>query len=523
MLTTISINKSESGWPSAYSPSSDDIKAYLLGWRMCNSDGTAPYVSGDKYWQRWNDASIMVATTPTTGYPDSEQYSAIVANETGAPVSVTIGGDVKIYRGETTFSTPTLAEISLAWEEISESIENRLIATHKYLVYIEGKANDTGVLDVTLTATNGVDSESADPFTEDDTVFTRRYLTFTPAVVDDWQLMLTTDYIASTPVDYTFRKPVIIDLTMAPDLPLHLQEYFGVTAPIDMSDEQLVEYYDSIGFVELFKSGNVTVDGVSTTTLTNSGKNILIAPFESGDIDDTGNIEDAAKVRSADLVPINSNTEYIFSNNQSYTTVVTHYYDENEDYIGYAIVGTAAFTTPNAAKYLRLVVTGTETDMSGQLEEGSSATAYVEARADSVLIPVDAEFLAINDVFNELDVNLALFIKRVAREEVVISSGEGTLPNEGTGSCLVYDATSKYTGTVSGTTVTTTAPDSTYYVIYELAEEEYIQVTIDRSNWTFGSNNQLISSVPLAYDINGTYYYAKTDNYVYNRVNILEI
>ncbi len=87
----------------------------------------------------------------------------------------------------------------------------------------------------------------------------------------------------------------------------------------------------------------------------------------------------------------------------------------------------------------------------------------------------------------------------------------------------MYDATSKYTGTVSGTTVTTTAPDSTYYVIYELAEEEYIQVTIDRSNWTFGSNNQLISSVPLAYDINGTYYYAKTDNYVYNRVNILEI
>lgn len=98
-----------------------------------------------------------------------------------------------------------------------------------------------------------------------------------------------------------------------------------------------------------------------------------------------------------------------------------------------------------------------------------------------------------------------------------------SVEHEGTGSCLVYDATSKYTGTVSGTTVTTTAPDSTYYVIYELAEEEYIQVTIDRSNWTFGSNNQLISSVPLAYDINGTYYYAKTDNYVYNRVNILEI
>lgn len=522
MLTTIKINKTDSGWPASYEPSSDEIKAYFLGWRLCDADG-APYVSGDKYWHKWTDLSGITDTCPTTSYVGSERHLAIVASDTPEEVEVDIDTDLRIFSGDNYIGADVPAEIDLSWTEIVENIESKLIATHKYLIYIEGKANASGVLDITFTATNGVITEQADPFTENDTAYVRRYLTITPAVVDNWQLSLRTDYVASTPVDYSFRKPVIIDLTTAPDLPLYLQEYFEVTSPLEMSDTQLVEYYDSIGFVELFKSGNVTVDGVSTTTLTNSGKNILIAPFESGDIDDTGDIEDAAKVRSADLVPINSNTEYIFSNNQSYTTVVTHYYDENEDYIGYAIVGTAAFTTPNAAKYTRLVVTGTETDMSGQLEEGSSATTYVEPRLDSVLIPVDVEFLAINDVFNELDVNLALFIKRVAREEVVISSGEGTLPNEGTGSCLVYDATSKYTGTVSGTTVTTTAPDNTYYVIYELAEEEYIQVTIDRSNWTFGSNNQLISSIPLVYDINGTYYYAKTDNYVYNRVNILEI
>ena len=522
MLTTLKINKTDSGWPSGFEPSGDEIKAYFLGWRLCDAGG-APYVSGDKYWHKWTDLSGLTDTCPTTSYIGSERHLAIVASDTPEEVEVDIDTDLRIFSGDNYIGADVPAEINLSWTEINESIEDRLIADHKYLVYLEGKANAAGVLDATLTATNGIDTITADPFTENDTSYTRHYLVFTPAIVDNWQLLLVTDYTASTPVDYTFRKPVIIDLTTAPDLPIYLQEYFGVTSPLEMSDAQLVEYYDSIGFVELFRSGNVTLDGVSTTVLVNSGKNILTSAFESGDIDSTGEIVDVAKVRSASLVSINPNTEYIFSNDQSYTTVIAHYYDEDEAYIGYASVGVTAFTTPSAAKYLKLVVTGTEVDMSGQLEEGDTATTYVEARSDSVIIPVDVEFLAINDVFNELDVNLALFIKRVAREEVVISSGEGTLPNEGTGSCLVYDATSKYTGTVSGTTVTTTAPDSTYYVIYELAEEEYIQVTIDRSNWTFGSNNQLISSVPLAYDINGTYYYAKTDNYVYNRVNILEI
>ena len=118
--------------------------------------------------------------------------------------------------------------------------------------------------------------------------------------------------------------------------------------------------------------------------LVNSGKNILTSAFESGDIDSTGEIVDAAKVRSASLVSINPNIEYIFSNDQSYTTVIAHYYDEDEEYIGYASVGVTAFTTPSAAKYLKLVVTGTEIDMSGQLEEGDTATTYVEARSDSV-------------------------------------------------------------------------------------------------------------------------------------------
>jgi len=522
MLTTFKINKADSGWPSGFTPSEDEIKAYFLGWRLCDADGE-PYVSGDKYWHKWTDLSGLTDVCPTESYVGSERYLAVAANSTGEEISIDIDTDLRIYSGDNYIGADTPGEIDLSWTEIVENMESKLIATHKYLIYIEGKANASGVLDVIFTATNGVDTIQATPFTEDDTAYTRRYITLTPTVVDNWSLFLEVDYTASTPVDYSFRKPVIIDLTTAPDLPLHLQEYFGVTAPIDMSDEQLIEYYDAIGFVELFKSGNVTVDGVSTTTLTNSGKNILIASFESGDIDETGDIEDAAKVRSDALVPINPNTEYIFNNNQSYTTVVAHYYDENEDYIGYGSVGITAFTTPSAAKYIRLVVTGIETAMSGQLEEGSSATTYVEPRLDSVLLPVDVEFLAINDVFNELDVNLALFIKRVAREEVVITSGTGTVTTAGTGNCLIYNATTKATGIVSSTTITTSASDGTYYVIYELAGEEYIQVAIDRSNWSFGSNNQLISSAPLAYDINGTYYYGKTDNYVYNRVNILEI
>ena len=524
MLTTISINKSESGWPSAYSPSSDDIKAYLLGWRMCNSDGTAPYVSGDKYWQRWNDASIMVAAVPTTGYPDSEQYTAIVANETGEAVAVTIGKDIRVFRGETTLNTPTPAEMSLEWEEIEESIEDRLTADHKYIIYMDGKANDTGVLDVTLTATDGVTTETATAWTDADTNYTRKYIIFTPTTTANWQLKLSSSYTASTPIDYTFRKPVIIDLTKEGELPVKLQELYGVTNWEDMTNEQLIAYFDSIGFVPSFKSGNVDIGGVSAIMLINTGINLLDTTFESGDIDSTGNIEDIAKIRTVDKVPIQPNTAYIFSNNKSYTTIVAHYYDEAEDYVGSASIGVAAFTTPNTAKFIRLVATGTDTTILGQLEEGTVSTTYTAPRTDSVTIPATVKLLALNGKCNEVDINLGLYIKRLESETVTVSSGSATTLIEGTGNCKLYSATGvEYSGTISGTTVTTAAPDGNYTIIYELATEVYENVTIDRSNWNFGSNNQLLAKVPLIYDINGNLYYNGTDNYAYNRVNILEI
>ena len=524
MLTTISINKSESGWPSAYSPSSDDIKAYLLGWRMCNSDGTAPYVSGDKYWQRWNDASIMVAAVPTTGYPDSEQYTAIVANETGEAVAVTIGKDIRVFRGETTLNTPTPAEMSLEWEEIEESIEDRLTADHKYIIYMDGKANDTGVLDVTLTATDGVTTETATAWTDADTNYTRKYIIFTPATTADWQLKLVSSYTASTPIDYTFRKPVIIDLTDEGELPVKLQELYEVTDWEDLTDEQLTAYFDSVGFVSSFKSGNVDIDGVSAITLVNTGINLLDTTFESGDIDSTGNIEDVAKIRTVDKVPVQPSTAYIFSNDKAYTTIVAHYYDEAEDYVGSASIGVATFTTPNTAKFIRLVATGTDTTILGQLEEGMASTAYTAPRTDSVTIPATVKLLAVNDKYNEVDINLGLYIKRVESETVTVSSGSATTLIEGTGNCVLYsDEGVEYSGTISGTAVTTVAPDDDYTIIYELATEVYEEVTIDRSNWNFGSNNQLLTKYPLIYDINGSLYYNGTDNYTYNRVNILEI
>lgn len=525
MITMFEIDKADSGWSSGMIPTSDEIKAYFLGWRMCNSDGTTPYLgSGDKYWHKWIDGSSLTDVCPTTSYIGSERHLAIVADTTGEEVSVDVLTPLRLFTGTNTIYASTPAEIDLEWTEINESIEDRLIANHKYVMYMEAKANDATTMGATLYVTNGVDSVEADSWTSNDTVYTRKFVVFTPTVVDGWELKVKAEYEAATPFDYTFRKPVFIDLTDRGEMPARLQKYFNTTNWEDLSDIQIIEYFDKVGFIEGFRSSNVDLEGASTIVLVNTGKNILTASFETGGIDSTGNIVDPTKVRSDDYCVIKPNVEYIFSNSKSYTDVVAHFYDEDLYYLGSLSIGVVAFTSPSAARFVRLVVTGTEVDMDGQLEEGSTPTTYVASRAESVTIPATVELLAINDKYNEVDINLALYVKRVARESIAMASNSGTVMSAGTGTCYLYDSDgNKYTGTISGTAVTATVPDATYTVIYELAQEEYEKITIDRSNWNFGSNNMLMSSIFSVYDVNGAYTLAGTDVYNYNRVNILEV
>ncbi|MHA1288695.1 MAG: hypothetical protein ACTSPB_14945, partial [Candidatus Thorarchaeota archaeon] len=72
------------------------------------------------------------------------------------------------------------------------------------------------------------------------------------------------------------------------------------------------------------------------------------------------------------------------------------------------------------------------------------------------------------------------FTKKWEKEtEVSVASGSATLSNSGTGTAILIDENGvPYEGTVSGTTVTTSAPDGTYTVWYQLATPEAEQVQL---------------------------------------------
>jgi len=282
MITTLKINKTESGWPSSYTPSLAEIKAYFLGWRMCNSDGTAPYVSGDKYWHKWVDMSGLTDVCPTESYVGSERHLTIIASDTAESVEVDIDADLTLFSGDNYIGADVPAEIDLSWTEINESIEDRLLANHKYLVYLESKANDTGVLDAVLAVTNGVTTVSADPWTESDTDFTRRFLTFTPETTADWQLKVVADYEASTPFDYTFRNLTIVDLTNMGELNAPMQEVFGETNWYDLTDEQLEAYFDEVGHIDVLKAVGYSWDeGSGAFTINNYGETLDSTPLST--------------------------------------------------------------------------------------------------------------------------------------------------------------------------------------------------------------------------------------------------
>jgi len=129
-----------------------------------------------------------------------------------------------------------------------------------------------------------------------------------------------------------------------------------------------------------------------------------------------------------------------------------------------------------------------------QLEEGSSATDYEPPRND--YIEFDGEMFGMNGIYDELHDDGTL-IKRWQRESITITAGSGTVSKTGTGTCiLVADSDGvPYDGTVSGTSVTTGAPDGTYTIIYQLATPEISKIPIHSTMKALGSgHNQFLAT-----------------------------
>lgn len=74
----ISISNTDSGWGDGYTPTSDEIKAYFMGWVM-RQDGTVdqPYTSGIKFWRQKLDNSNPTSVLPTTPVPTWTPYQLV--------------------------------------------------------------------------------------------------------------------------------------------------------------------------------------------------------------------------------------------------------------------------------------------------------------------------------------------------------------------------------------------------------------------------------------------------------------
>lgn len=66
----ITIKDVDSGWGENYTPTSDEITAYFLGWKMCNGTYNTPYNgSGTKMWYPIGDTDLNRAFDPDNGVP----------------------------------------------------------------------------------------------------------------------------------------------------------------------------------------------------------------------------------------------------------------------------------------------------------------------------------------------------------------------------------------------------------------------------------------------------------------------
>jgi hypothetical protein len=144
-----------------------------------------------------------------------------------------------------------------------------------------------------------------------------------------------------------------------------------------------------------------------------------------------------------------------------------------------------------------------------QLEEGSTATDYEPPRND--YIELNQELFGYNGVYDEV-LDDGTLIKKWNRETGrTVTSGSASVTKSGTGTCILVNETNGevYEGTVSGTSVSSSAPDGTYTVIYQLATPEISTVSFSGSGLILdkGDNNIILPDygvMELEYEGTGT-------------------
>lgn len=170
------------------------------------------------------------------------------------------------------------------------------------------------------------------------------------------------------------------------------------------------------------------------------------------------------------------------------------------------------YTFTPSKKWIKIAMasgTGTVIFKNIQLEEGASATPYEPPLEN--YIDFNQELFGYNGVFDTLTDDGTL-IKRWNKEiGITVSSGSCTLAKSGTGTAILVNEINGevYEGTVSGTSLSTSAPDGTYTVIYQLATPEISTVSFSGSGLILdkGDNNIILPDygvMELEYEGTGT-------------------
>lgn len=147
MKTAYEILNAESGWPDGLTPTEGEIKAYFLGWKMCNSDGSYPYAgSGDKYWKSRVDGSGLTDELPTTRatsfkplqmiwkHLEDETFKLMVSDPIGPLGAANTAISAKAYHEDSWTGNGSTSSYTLSQE-----------ATGDYKVYVDGCEVTTGI------------------------------------------------------------------------------------------------------------------------------------------------------------------------------------------------------------------------------------------------------------------------------------------------------------------------------------------------------------------------------------------
>lgn len=296
-------------------------------------------------------------------------------------------------------------------------------------------------------------------------------------------------------------KMRVYDLTAMGDLdPTRAAYYtakygYSVTKWEELEEDDLANelpYVDGVACV-----GWDWTSGEKAITIKNRGKNLAPSLIADKAWSAKGELYSlAGLIAFSEMVRVKPSTNYYLSKdgvNANFSNI--RMYDKNKQMISEAY-NAGAFTTPSNCWYVAAHDASGSVSVGDniQLEEGSSPTAYEPPRSDKIEIPSGYPIFGYAGVFDELDLQAGVKTKKWERETVTIATGAGTLTKSGTGTAVLIDANGvPYEGTVSGTTLSTSAPDGTYFVWYQLATPKTVKVPVIASFGYLGRvDNQII-------------------------------